>query len=1036
MVAYLMDAMRYKEGSFLAVWMSLALANLSMGYTTLFLDNDYSITTAILGVFLNSGVLFLTGSWATVQFKWIQIQYPAVIVAFEKMLMTSCLPTAGAVLYWGLIIHNGIETAPYLISVVLSIMYASFARPLPSSFLVSPHQVATGGAPVQLGSIQRPLDGALSFVYVSIMPVAAYFAAHNAVILSWTHMWSMMLLSCGPLLAMSAIPNGLWWLGSSAASDTVAKLMVLVSFAGVLAGIEGRIVFHSFGQYIKLAPPWSYIAITLAVYGVGAIVLLHLSGMMGEETASLLMGPITMVSAAIGSLVMGVPIWALPAPLVAAAGVSLCYESKSLRDYTLIIVGGLASGAWFLWQHFWFLDIELDGFSLRTMCILIFVSMVPALLIPGLIMAKLPGTSPLIIMQAVIIAVLEEHLYSGDYLEVTYNIHPMFPASLVVFTSVTGIFIARKLKRVKIVTNVTGFILECIYGAKIAMIFVPETRMAIPVIIFALSSLHPLFLGNTNGALPRKFEAWKGLLMAFAVFLAVAAARFAIFDALYLVLDRKPSEALAAGSLLLAFACGLFPMVSTYYRDQNLPKRVTVLMASLGLLLVLLRPPLPIKGGAECPKLPLALCPRLWDASHTPEHEQDDVAVYGDGLRRREHWPLWFIVSASFFGILAATSKIAENATFAPLRLIQGGVAGLLVGGYMSLEFFPGMFQVQVLITTSCLLVAFLVVLLSVPSKGSAILTPLLGTLWMGLFPATFFVLSISSLPPLPQDMVRLHPDIADLIPLNSLRWNTLRVSMVACFAAQTLIVSFAAKLRLGASRGKSRSGPAMLGAASDALYIDKAAEFLGGYVQSSVNQATMGSLVGKKYKTLQSVGMSYLPEACNFITLVCYCLCLWVNRTLDGDHKPFMILILSSILLLLGQDSSVLKGLTENRRYFPPYAVGAGALTFEAITHILGDTFSLDDGFYMDIDPMYLLINVGAVVLSLPSILEMIDYLWTERQPSKLFLSVTSGILASCAIFITSVEPVRVLAGLSGITAAILSASSQQKKQFNSRML
>ncbi len=491
----------------------------------------------------------------------------------------------------------------------------------------------------------------------------------------------------------------------------------------------------------------------------------------------------------------------------------------------------------------------------------------------------------LLAFQAVVIAVLEEHLYAGDYLEVTFDVHPMFPASLVVATSLMGMYVTRRLQERGKIGVKAGFVVECVYGAKVSMIFVPETRLAIPVIAYALASLHPLWVGrNTHRA--RAISASTAVLMAVAVLLAVAASRFAVrsslsggahragrwrreplsarltpgsaatvahhqlltptnipsqvFDALHILLDRKPSESVAAGALRVAAAAGWIPMVATYYnavKASALPKRAVVLVGSLGLLLILLRPPLPIKGGAECPKLPLALCPRLWDASHTPEHEQDDVAVYGDGLRRREHWPLWFVVAASFSGILASTSAIRENVLFAPIRLIQGGVAGLLVGGYMALEFFPGMYQAQVVAVASCVVVAFIVVFLSVPSRGSAVLLPLFGLAWLASLPFALFVLELSSLPPLPADMVRLHPDVAEGFLLDQLRRSTVRTYLISSVAAQSLIISFAGKLRLGGSAGRSASAASpMLGAAADAAYIDKAADFLGGYVSSSVN--------------------------------------------------------------------------------------------------------------------------------------------------------------------------------------------------------
>ena len=65
--------------------------------------------------------------------------------------------------------------------------------------------------------------------------------------------------------------------------------------------------------------------------------------------AGVLLGPLLMVSAALGSLAAGVPIWVLPAPLLAAAGLSMFYDTRTLRDYLLFVAGGLLTGGWFVW---------------------------------------------------------------------------------------------------------------------------------------------------------------------------------------------------------------------------------------------------------------------------------------------------------------------------------------------------------------------------------------------------------------------------------------------------------------------------------------------------------------------------------------------------------------------------------------------------------------------------------------------------------------------------------------------------------------
>lgn len=76
----------------------------------------------------------LAGLWATLQFKWVQLQYPAVVLAFEKLLLTGCVPVAASVLTWGLASGVGMSNSPYFLGAILCGLYFLFGRPLPSSF--------------------------------------------------------------------------------------------------------------------------------------------------------------------------------------------------------------------------------------------------------------------------------------------------------------------------------------------------------------------------------------------------------------------------------------------------------------------------------------------------------------------------------------------------------------------------------------------------------------------------------------------------------------------------------------------------------------------------------------------------------------------------------------------------------------------------------------------------------------------------------------------------------------------------------------
>jgi len=1026
-----MDAMRYKEGSFMTVWVSLVLANLCLGYATVFLDNDYGVPSAILGLLANSGVIFLTGLWGTLQFTWMQIQYPAVVVAFEKMLLTGCIPVCGGVVFWGVITHHGISGAPYIASSVLCALYFLFGRPIQSSFPTSPHRVGgvhpPGVSMAKRKTIQEPLDGVISFLFVLLVPVTIYITAHHHVIWTWTHVWSIVLLVSGPLLFMSAVPQGLWWLGTGSTACAAQRVLVLTSLAGVLTGIEGRIVFHSFGQYIKLTPPFSYATITLGMYGVAALALLFVSGSLDTQTAGILFGPIAMMSVAMGCLVIGVPIWALPAPLISAGGLAMYTESKSNRDYLLFVLGGLITGVWFLWHYFWFLDVILDGISLKSICVLISLSMLPSLIIPGLLYSKRPGVGILMIFQASVIVYLEELLYSGDFADFAYDSHPMFPASLVIATSILGVMLAKKMREVCYISNFVSFLLQCIYGAKVCMILVPETRLTIPIICYSVSSLYPLFVvpGRKHLSSSGGNRAIHIVALGCLVFLSVAASRFAVFDILRAVLDRKPPESLVGGVLLLAWAFGVFPLTAKHSKESDTPKKMVIILGSFGVLMILLRPPLPIKGGAECPNLPMALCPRLWDSRHSPDHEKDDISLYGDGIRRREHWPLWLVIFASIFGIVAGTSKRkGDQHTFAPKRLAQGSISGVLVGVYMALEFFPGLMIVQGLVIASCLLVSSLVVFMSVPSRGSSLLIPIFGLVWMMCLPLGLFFLSTLSLPPLPYDLVRLHPDTDEGVELDSLRMQTSGMYFLCCVACQALVLAFSAKIQLSSKSSKAKQ-VSMLDASHDAMYIDKAAQFLGEYITPGASTRTPSALAGGSYH--------YLAEACNLVAVYCLSLGLWIDRILHGNGKPFTIIVLSPILLLLNRDTFLFQSLTEKRRYFPPYMFGTGFLTVSIIESLVSDLLAFEGGISFDL--LEIILNFILTFLCFPLLAAMMEYLWRE-QPFKGLLPVLAGLLGSMGLFVSSMGSMQTLSGITGASLILLLAQSQQEKRNASRAL
>jgi len=84
------------------------------------------------------------------------------------------------------------------------------------------------------------------------------------------------------------------------------------------------------------------------------------AGLLGEALNNNLAGSVLIVSASLGSIAAGIPLTVMAAPLSSAGGLALALESRQLRDYSLFVVGGAVTLAWFMVHHFWFLDVDMQ----------------------------------------------------------------------------------------------------------------------------------------------------------------------------------------------------------------------------------------------------------------------------------------------------------------------------------------------------------------------------------------------------------------------------------------------------------------------------------------------------------------------------------------------------------------------------------------------------------------------------------------------------------------------------------------------------
>lgn len=334
----MMDTLQYREGAFTCSWLTLAATHLTF-LASLALTSEASVFMIIGLTFSMAAVTGLSGMWVSLQFKWIQMQYPAVAMVFERIVVTGAMPLATIMHALALALLVEASALPYFLAASLCTLYFLLGRPLPSSFSNPKAAVAGpalgGGRPglgakgtsssgpgasaaVLAAAIQGRLDGFLLALLTVSAPPLVYCALYWSVLFRhWLHMYSLLLLGAGPTLFIALIPQGLWWLpGSPRLARTIRTTLLVTSMLAVMAGFEGRVVFHAFRQYIKLPPPWDWVAVTAALLGLGAAALAQHGGTAGSTVDVTVAGVVMLLCTTAGALAAGVPFAWLPAPLV------------------------------------------------------------------------------------------------------------------------------------------------------------------------------------------------------------------------------------------------------------------------------------------------------------------------------------------------------------------------------------------------------------------------------------------------------------------------------------------------------------------------------------------------------------------------------------------------------------------------------------------------------------------------------------------------------------------------------------------------
>ena len=1050
---YILDLLGAKEGAVVALWLALGVTNLAVLAETLGGGSSplpggaargararfAAAALRLLSAAAHGLLFFLLAAWGTLQFRWVHRLHPGACVVFERLLLGGAPVVAAAVLGGGLTAAVGAAQAPFYMMAWTSGLNILFGRPKTSAFAWAAAGPSRGGGGGRGGprraqggrrnpealACGRP-EAALQALALVALPAVFYAAGHLGQLLgSWGHLWRLLILAGVPALLLALLPDGegLWWAGLPEEQlRAVRVVLMLVSAAAVVAGLEGCVLFGAFQQYVKLPPPWSYMAATLALYGAAAVAgALFMSQIEGGGDFLLdptIMGVVLVGSATGAALVLGFPLAVVPAPMVAASGLALFIDSWALRDYLLFVLGGLVSAAWFVAHNFWFLDVHIGAVSLRLVCVAVLVGGTLCALLPGLALAGWPPSGlggALCLLEAILLCALEEHLYAAS----SEDTDGFYPPYLVLFTSALGLLLARGLWRSGFVGARVTWALQCLFVSKLSMLLIPEARLFFPTLAVTMATSPAVALYHGRGGRRLRMSHAQAAGHALAVLAACIYARFAAFDVLVLITWHRPSEGLLVGVLLGGAAVGCAPLAWAHLPHSPRAKKAVLALGLAAAVLALVQPPFPVVGGAYCPRLPFRLCPRLWDEGHVPEHEQDDVDIYGEVLGPRSHWAKWLLVAAAVSGVGGLSSRPAREGLAS--RLTLSACAGGCVGLFAALELFPAQPALQLVVAGATVLTTVFMVFLYVPSrKGLGFVPPLFWGL-VALLPISL-ALQAALPPPVSAEADRYFPDVARDLK------DEERAALLLCFACAFLLIAFTVKVKV-----------ALPARAPQGLPAGRPGPKAGSVLSAIRRPAHMAQHVAPALlaRSAASAYPAWVPAAGNTAVLLGFALSLFLSLQLS-DVPDLPIFLLAPVLLLLNSDSHFFRLFSHRQRYTPVHAAVAGYLILSSLVRILGHLLPVvSDGMVYVLEPTAWNVakNLLALALTLPNHILFSRFLWlrAHRGGNALLLATP---LNAPALLLTNVRGVRLLAAGGLLAAAAHYFVGQHVKRAGERIL
>ncbi|KAJ0243426.1 No exine formation 1 [Hirschfeldia incana] len=1011
LISYIVDSLDVKYGAFLGIWMSLITAQIAFFFSSPLLSSFDSLPLGLLASFLCAETTFLIGCWISIQFKWIQLENPSIVVALERLLF-ACVPfVASSFFAWATISAVGMNNSSYYFLVFACVFYWLFAVPRVSSFKTKQEAKYHGGEIPDDNYILGPLESSFLSLNLMFMPLLFHVASHYSVMFSSAASVSdLLLLFFVPFLFQlyASTRGGLWWVTKD--SHQLQSIRIVngaIAMVVIVICLEIRVVFRSFGKYIQVPPPLNYLLVTTTLLGGAAGAGASVLGMISSGLSSAFFTALAVIVSSAGAIVVGFPLLFTPLPAVAGLYFARFFTKKSVASYFAFVALGSLMVIWFVMHNYWDLNIWLAGMFLKSFCKLIVANIIMAMVIPGLVL--LPSkfhflTEAGMVAHALLLCYIEDRFFNYSTIY-HYGMEDdvMYPSYMVILTTLVGLAVVRRLFADHRVGSKAVWILTCLYSAKLAMLFLSSKSIVWVAAALLLAISPPLLLYKEKSKSASKMKPWQGYAHALVVAISVWFCRETIFDALQWWNGRSPSDSLLLGFCIVLIGLACIPVVALHFSHVLSAKRSLVLVVATGCMFILMQPPMPMTWSYHSEMIKAA------------RESADDISIYGF-MASKPTWPSWLLIVALLL-ILAAATSLVPIKYVVELRAFYSVAMGLALGVYISAEFFLQAAVLHALIVITMVCASVFVIFTHFPSASSTKLLPWVFALLVALFPVTYLL----------EGQVRIENDVGDTAAwgwdaseedkkvTSMLAIEGARTSILGLYAAIFMLIALLIKFELTSLlREKvSESGQSKTQGGARGMFPTRAR------LMQQRRATTIQSFAIEK---MSEEGAAWMPAVGNVATIVCFAICLILNIHISGGSSQ-AIFFLAPILLLLNQDSDLLSGFGDKQRYFPVTLAISTYLALSSLYVVWEEVwFGGNTGWGVEIggrEWFFAVKNLALLILTSPGHIIFNRYVWSYSTKNSDPSPMLTLPLSFAAVVITDVFQVRLL-GVLGIVYSV----------------